>query len=307
MHKCESFSVLRNSPADVIKEILLVDDFSDNGLGIEKVRLIRNSKREGLMRSRIIGVEAAQSKILVFLDSHCECTKGWLEPLLERILEDSTVVVSPVIDVIDLETFEYLPVYTALIGGTKYPTFATSKRCFQGFGWDLNFQFGKLTGEQLNHHMQNSDAPIPTPAIAGGLFAIDKSWFERLGKYDDEMELWGGENLEFSFRVWMCGGRLEIIPCSHVGHVYRIEFPYELPGGTQTFFLRNTRRVAEVWLDEFKQFYFDAMPRAKHVDFGNVTSRLLLKKKLGCKSFRWYLENICPSLFNDELFHSKRR
>lgn len=58
-------------------------------------------------------------------------------------------------------------------------------------------------------------------------------------------------------QVWMCGGQLEIVPCSRVGHVFRkYTSPYKFPKGTGATLAKNFNRLAEVWLDEYKEIYY---------------------------------------------------
>ena len=37
--------------------------------------------------------------------------------------------------------------------------------------------------------------------LSRGLLAANREYWWEIGGYDDEMEVWGGENLELSFRV----------------------------------------------------------------------------------------------------------
>lgn len=51
-------------------------------------------------------------------------------------------------------------------------------------------------------------------------------------------------------QVWLCGGSIEVIPCSKVAHIERAVKPY-LPD-LSVMMKRNALRVAEVWMDEYK-------------------------------------------------------
>ena len=82
---------------------------------------------------------------------------------------------------------------------------------------------------------------------------------------------------------------MEIVPCSRVGHVFRYNQPYKFGGN---FLTRNSQRVAEVWLDDYKELFYYVQPHLRTAHFGDIKERLELKKRLKCKPFKWYLQNV---------------
>ena len=158
------------------------------------------------------------------------------------------------------------------------------------FNWDGSFGY-----KSVGNNNFSALVPTPSPMMTGGVFAIYRDNFWRLGGYDSGMYGWGGENFELSFKVWLCGGSVDVVSCSHVAHLDRdsANRPYKDPDGRST---NNMMRATEVWADEYRStfnlFYSGLEPSS--ID---LNERFDIKKSLNCKSFSWYVENVIPEKY----------
>lgn len=157
-----------------------LEDRIKNLVDYQKIKIVRNSQREGLIRSRVYGAHNAIGDTLVFLDSHIEVNVDWIQPLLHLIKHNKTAIAVPIIDLINADTFVYSS--SPLVRG--------------GFNWGLHFRWDQIPGSMLKREIDYI-GPFATATMAGGLFAIDRKYFSDIGEYDMGMDIWGKTLTEY--------------------------------------------------------------------------------------------------------------
>lgn len=223
------------------------------------------------VKTRAVAAASLDAAVLIFLEPHIRVNRQWIQPLLYRLRKYPNALLMPVIDPIAEHDFSRY-----LQGGFGY----------WRFEWNLNILY---TNPQDVTRMPTD--PFTVPGTSGGIFAVRKDFWNSLGFYDTGMIGWGGDHVEATFKVWRCGGFIEVVPCSRVGHLFRAPSSRPYPVEVNQV-VRNYARLARIWYDEHLESFFAVKPEARSMDIGDVSEQLALKEKLKCKSMNWYLDNV---------------
>lgn len=270
------WSFCNRTPADVLMEIIVVDDGGDPGpdgrglLAAEmarsvepscNVRVERHKSIQGLMIAKQTGGDAAAGEFIGFFDCHVAPGHGWHAELISRLRESPKRLVVPTITDLDIDAWDEKAVS------------ATYSKCY--IGWDADF-------------MWFDDSSDFIPIISGGLVATTRQWWVESGGFDKDMRGWGGENVDQSLRAWLCGGDVVRARSSRVAHMWRVpedsrtSAHYRVARGEHD----NSARVAASWFGDFREKYKGGSLLHEAIDVSEVER---LKGRLGCKPFAYFL------------------
>jgi len=210
------------STAPVGAEVIVVDDFSDDG-SIEllrrshpSVRIVRPPRRSGPPTARNFGAQFATGPMVVWSDAHVHPEPGWFSALAALLADPGVGAAGPAIAVLGNES---------------------------SVGFGLRWKSPALEAEWLP---RQRDEPYVVPSVCGCFMAMRRELVEQTGGFDPGLILRGGGEMEFCYRLWALGYECRIAPQARVAHMFRSKFPYAV---SAVDVLHNLLRIAVIHFD----------------------------------------------------------
>jgi radical SAM protein with 4Fe4S-binding SPASM domain len=222
-----------NTPGELY-EVIIIDNASTDGTAdflsalTGNIKVITNKENVGFSKACNQGAEAAQGAYLLFLNNDTEPRKGWLEPLLAILDNDSTVAAAGSRLLFPDGTIQHAGVL--IIEDRKLPDPLVARHIYYQQPSDLP------DANQLRTYQ----------ALTAACLLIRKDSYEKAGGFDTGY--WNGyEDIDLCFKLQVNGGRLVYQPESVVVH-------HESKSGPERFkkVHHNINRLHDRWLGKIK-------------------------------------------------------
>ena len=213
-------------------EIIIVDDCSEDETILSAlifsgaVRILRNTRNLGFVRTCNAGAAAAKGKYLFFLNNDTIVKKGWLDELVE--------------------TFEQVP--NVGIAGSKLLFEDGTLQEAGGIIWRLgdgwNWGRGRDPAEPAFLFMRDADW------VSGAALMIEQTMFDEIGGFDELYAPAYYEDTDLAFRVRARGKRVVVQPASEIVHLEGISAGTDTSGpGMKRFQVINHAKFYQRWKD----------------------------------------------------------
>ena len=224
---------IASNPPRAEFEVIVVDDCSpDDSFDIlskvQGMRLLRNEKNHGFIRSCNNGAKAARGDYLYFLNNDTEVTSGWLDELIR--------------------TFREFP-GTGLAGSKLvYPDGRLQEA--GGIIWQDGsaWNFGRFQDPRLPVYNYAREVDY----CSGASIMVPKSLFDELNGFDEHYAPAYCEDSDLALKIRDKGYRVIYQPLSTVIHFEGITSGTDTTLGVKAHQIENTRKLFERWQERLK-------------------------------------------------------
>ncbi|QOC21894.1 glycosyltransferase [Wenzhouxiangella sp. AB-CW3] len=243
-------------------EVIVVDDCSndDTAAYLERcsgLRVVRNKRNAGFIRSCNAGAEIARGRYLVLLNNDTTVTPGWLDALLSPLLTDGKV--------------------GAVGARLVYPDGKLQEAGGIIFNDASGWNYGRGDDPERAQYNFLSEADY----VSGACLAVSRDDFRSLGGFDTRFAPAYYEDTDLCFQLRAMGKKVIYQPAATIVHHEGISSGTEESSGTKRYQAVNRDKFRDKWAEVLAEHpppepRHDRSDPVRHLRFRRSPKRLLL-------------------------------
>lgn len=227
---------IRETSQDV--DIIIINDASTDRVDYismakkHRATYIEHTDRMGVAFSRDEGVSLAETDYFLLLDAHMRFYQSdWKEIIVQELQKNPRSL---------------LCCQTTPLRKDKNGNMTKNMQENTVFGAYIDFSNSdSFCCIKWNKYREDIDIPLDIPCVLGAAYASNKWYWKHLHGLKG-LKFYGHDESFISLKVWLEGGKCQLLQKVTVGHIYRTTPPYELSRDTSLY---NIMYIAELLFD----------------------------------------------------------